>query len=226
MENKKNERYNLEKYRSALFFVGLIIAFSLVITAFEWKTDIPKMDIQRVEHEEEFLNLDEIIPENRFIPERPKPKTTIVTKKLVTEEPAESFQPDAVVIKPEPEDFDDLMTGWKVVDTSVIDEPTDYTSEEASPVGGLSAFYSFLYGEIRYPDRARRLGITGRVTAEFTIGSDGVIRDVKIIKGIDKSCDQEVIRVLELAPDWYSEIRNGLPVSKVVCITVKFHTDM
>lgn len=52
----------------------------------------------------------------------------------------------------------------------------------------------------RYPEIAKEQGIEGRVICEFTIGIDGIIKDINIVRGIHKSLDNEAIRIVEKIP--------------------------
>ncbi len=60
------------------------------------------------------------------------------------------------------------------------------------PASGLPA----LMKKINYPNMARKAGIEGRVIAMVYVGETGDVEDVKIIKGLDAGCSEEVERVL------------------------------
>lgn len=60
------------------------------------------------------------------------------------------------------------------------------------PASGLPA----LIKKINYPNMARKAGIEGRVIAMVYVGEGGDVEDVKIIKGLDAGCSEEVERVL------------------------------
>ena len=46
MEQKKNEKYDLEKKRPLFFGIGMIVSLSLTLVAFEWKSPIdPVMEL-------------------------------------------------------------------------------------------------------------------------------------------------------------------------------------
>jgi TonB family protein len=53
-----------------------------------------------------------------------------------------------------------------------------------------------------YPGLARELGEQGTVWVEFKIYPDGAIRDVKVVVSVSSSIDTEVLRVIELMPNW------------------------
>ena len=37
---------------------------------------------------------------------------------------------------------------------------------------------------------------------QFTIGTDGSVRDIKVLKSLDKDIDAEVVRVVGASPKW------------------------
>ncbi|MEQ9009230.1 MAG: hypothetical protein RLP12_15205, partial [Ekhidna sp.] len=74
MELKKNKKYELEKKRPMFFGIGMIIALSLTIVAFEWRSPIdPVVETTPVD-EEPWYVLEEPKVTKHEIPELPKPK--------------------------------------------------------------------------------------------------------------------------------------------------------
>ena len=55
---------------------------------------------------------------------------------------------------------------------------------------------------LNYPDVAKENGVQGRVMLQFTVGADGVVRDVKVLRGVDPSLDKEAVRVVSMSPKW------------------------
>lgn len=60
------------------------------------------------------------------------------------------------------------------------------------PSSGLPA----LMKKINYPTMARKAGVEGKVIAMVYVGDNGDVEDVKIIKGLEGGCSEEVERVL------------------------------
>jgi protein TonB len=50
-----------------------------------------------------------------------------------------------------------------------------------------------------YPEAARSKGIEGTVLLEVTVGKDGKVRKVKVIKGIGHGLDEVAVRALKKA---------------------------
>lgn len=83
---------------------------------------------------------------------------------------------------------------------AVYDEPI------ANPDKG---FYKYLAQNIKYPVIAQENGITGFINASYMLNEKGEISNVKIVKGVDPSLDNEVIRVIEAMPNDVALSRTG-----------------
>ena len=68
--------------------------------------------------------------------------------------------------------------------------------------GGEKARLKFLNDNIEYPAEAKQNKISGRVYVQFVVKTDGSVNEVKIIKGVDKSLDEEAVRVVKKMPTW------------------------
>ena len=62
-------------------------------------------------------------------------------------------------------------------------------------IGGLAA----LQKDIRYPERARKAGIEGRVIVQFIVNEKGEVEQPRVIRGIGGGCDEEALRAVENA---------------------------
>ncbi|MCD4773909.1 MAG: TonB family protein, partial [Bacteroidales bacterium] len=57
--------------------------------------------------------------------------------------------------------------------------------------GGEKAMFKFIGENIKYPEEARKQGISGRVYVTFVVEDDGEITDIKLLRGIGGGCDEE-----------------------------------
>jgi len=111
-------------------------------------------------------------------------------------------------------------------------EPTIPTPEKQAPrlwveempefPGGNEAMTTFLMNNLKYPEDAKEIGITGKVYITFVVETDGSITDVKIIRGIGSSCDEEAVRVVKSMPNWVPGKQNNIPVSVRFNLPIKF----
>ena len=80
----------------------------------------------------------------------------------------------------------------------------------------------FVYQNIRYPKEAREKGIEGMAVVSFIVGKDGVIREPKIVRGIGGGCDEEVLRMANLMPQWIPGKQRGRVVDVQFNLPVRF----
>lgn len=94
-----------------------------------------------------------------------------------------------------------------------------YGSAEINPKfpGGDKAMQEFIRENLHYPEIARVQNITGVIHIYFVVQYDGVVRDVKVIRGLQPDLDIEVVRVIRSMPAWNPGIRGGVAVN-VRCI--------
>ena len=65
-------------------------------------------------------------------------------------------------------------------------------------LGGEKAMREFITANLRYPEQARQLMVEGDVHLRYEINHKGDVSDVRIIGGLDESCNEEAIRVIRL----------------------------
>ena len=67
--------------------------------------------------------------------------------------------------------------------------------------------------QLTYPAQAKADGVQGRVTLQFTVGADGVLRDVRVLRGVREDLDSEAVRVISASPKWTPGEQDGKPVA-------------
>ncbi len=96
------------------------------------------------------------------------------------------------------------------------------SKEYAAPTGGRKALEKYLEEKMNYPEQALLNNVEGRVTIEFTVWTDGTLRDFQVLKGLGFGCDDEAIRLLREGPAWSPSKRDAQPVAEKVKVRVKF----
>lgn len=84
--------------------------------------------------------------------------------------------------------------------------------------GGDEALSNFLSKNIQYKKGA----IDGKVYAQFTVGKNGSVTGIKIIRGLNPVNDMEVVRVLKLSPKWKPARNGGIATACVYTLPVSF----
>lgn len=88
--------------------------------------------------------------------------------------------------------------------------------------GGEKAMFKFIGENIKYPEEARKQGISGRVYVTFVVEDDGEITDIKLLRGIGGGCDEEAVRVISIMPSWKPGLQRGKPVRTQFNLPIKF----
>ncbi|MEP3581247.1 MAG: energy transducer TonB [Cyclobacteriaceae bacterium] len=92
----------------------------------------------------------------------------------------------------------------------------------ATPVGGMQAFYQSIAQNIIYPAEARRNGTEGSVYVKFIVEKDGRITNVEVLKGIGDGCDEEAIEAVKMSPPWNPGLLDGVPQRQGIVVPVVF----
>ena len=65
-------------------------------------------------------------------------------------------------------------------------------------------------------------GVDGPLVLKFTVGNNGHLKNVRIIKGLDKYCDSLVLRVFRNSPQWFPAIQNGRKIEEDFDYVIRF----
>lgn len=98
----------------------------------------------------------------------------------------------------------DIHTNQSVTDTI-------YNNIEIMPEfpGGFSELRNFLTSNVNYPESAKTNNIEGRTFVSFVVEKDGSITDIEVLRGFDKDCDAEAVRVVSTMPKWKPGVKDG-----------------
>lgn len=110
---------------------------------------------------------------------------------------------------------DTKTTGVKKSDVSAV-----FTVVEDMPQfpGGEQARVKFFSDNLRVPSESTE----GTVYVSFIVKADGSTASAKILRGLGKSYDEEVLRVINLMPKWFPGTQNGQVVDVLFNLPVKF----
>ncbi|TAG55474.1 MAG: energy transducer TonB [Cytophagales bacterium] len=89
--------------------------------------------------------------------------------------------------------------------------------------GGKEAFATYLKKSIVYPEYAKENKVNGIIFIHLVINRDGTLQDFKLYKGIEKSCNEEVLRVIQAMPNWVPARKNGINVRQRLIIPINFN---
>lgn len=78
--------------------------------------------------------------------------------------------------------------------------------------GNANEFNKWVQANLVYPKEAAEAGIQGRVMVAFDVCDDGVVRNVKVLRGVNEALDAEAVRVITSSPKWEPGFQDGKPV--------------
>ena len=228
MEIKKTDKADLENKRALFIQIGLLVALSIIIFAFEYKTyDNKNSNIAQRQSVQEVQEVVMATQEDTPPPppeETPPAETTefeIVddSQKITQEFNVSSFAQTSNVaatvgkiqIKSEDEGVQEEQTIFTVVE------------QEASFPGGLEELGKYLAKSIKYPQQARETGTKGKVILTFVVERDGSITDIKVLRDIGSGCGEEAKRVVSEMPKWQPAKQRGKAVRQQFNLPVTFN---
>ena len=87
---------------------------------------------------------------------------------------------------------------------AVVSQDSIYRVLEVMPQypGGPNEMMKYIQENIKYPQSAKDNKIEGRVFVSFVVEKDGSITNAAVMRGIDKECDAEALRVVSSMPKW------------------------
>jgi protein TonB len=233
MEPKKNPKADLTKNSGLYFAIGLALVTLITWRAIEWKK------YEKNEAFEYALNVDEELEEEIPITEQlqtqpppPPPAAPEVIEVVEDEEEVE----ETVIESTETDQEEEIVEieEVEVVEEEVIEEVNFMVIEDAPVFPGCEnqpkskqkeCFQSMMQKHIRkhfrYPEIAQEMGIQGRVSVMFTIGTDGSITNVRM-RGPDKSLEKEAARIISKLPKMKPGKQRGRAVRVPFSIPINF----
>jgi protein TonB len=205
MEKKKSERADLQNKRVLFTEIGCIVALALVYFAFDYSTT--DVETAMLEENGMMAEIEDMIAITYDTPPPPPemPKIPVLSDQIEIVE--DDIEIENLIINLE--DHKDLNV--EIIDCFPVDE--EEVEEETLPFiiveqkpqfkgGDANEFSKWVNSRLVYPEIAKENGLQGRVTLSFTIKADGTLSDVKVLRGVDPSLDQEAVRVVKSSPKW------------------------
>ena len=88
--------------------------------------------------------------------------------------------------------------------------------------GGESELHKYILSELQYPHEARVNKESGEVLVAFSVGMDGYISGVRVVRSVSESLDAEAVRVVSKMRPWIPGKKNGRNVRAEMSIPIKF----
>lgn len=208
------------------FFIKLGLALSLGITlvAFEWQEygQASFVDFGATPPD---IEDPVVIP----ITEQERPKPQKMLKVVVVEDSKDVDTLSITDFFPEPTDTSTIIIDEPIEPEPIepdpvepVDEVFDRVEKNATPKGGMKAFYKYIRKNLKYPRQAKRMGIEGKVFIQFVVDKTGALTQIKLVRGIGGGCDEEALRIIGDAPQWEPGKQRGRPVKQRITFPINF----
>lgn len=151
--------------------------------------------------------------QNKPVPKKVKTTTTTttVTKKVVVEEVSPTTVKTDIIINTQDEEMIPIK-GKGREKTYGPDDEVPFQIVEIKPRfqgGDENVFTKWVFEQLKYPADAMKNNVQGRVILSFVVDEKGDVRDVKVVRGVAPSLDQEALRVVAMSPKWTPGIQRG-----------------
>ncbi|PCJ86799.1 MAG: hypothetical protein COA57_05660 [Flavobacteriales bacterium] len=239
MKTKKLPKANLERKRGMYFQMGLVIALSAALLAFEWMT------FEEFEKEKSETSYTETLETENMpitrMPEKPKPKKQVRKPKISHTLPPETIQTEPEDNKdpdiPEPPEWDDQYDleepggtfdpFFNKIFISVENMPhacncREIKNKEQQALCTDREIQKHFASNVKYPYDAKQIGIDGTVYVNFVVDKTGKVSQAKILKGVYPSLDKEALRLVKTLPCYIPGKQRGLPVNVSFNAPIKF----
>jgi protein TonB len=215
MKPKKNPKISLEKNRLIFFEVGAIIALSMILLAFEWKTS---------------LNLDQV--SELILSENPDLQKEVILSTPRQKEKKEKSR-IVVIINPVDDDVEveepvfhnpestgnerfDLRFIDPVTDDDIIEKDSIFIVVEDMPRFNNGdpqlEFRKYIAANLEYPDEAQQNGVEGRVVVTFVIDEKGFLTNLEVVDSPHPILSGAAINTISNSPRWTPGKQRTRPV--------------
>jgi len=224
MEKKKSNRANLENKKGIVLEIGFIISLTLMLAAFEWRTSdnyLPVLQFNKSEVIEELLPVN--TTQKKPLPPPPVPRPVYTINPVDNNDPV----PDDFPVIDAGDNPDNPIPDYLPAlpeDKPDPGEDTVFLVVEKMPEfpGGETELYRFLGKNVRYPQAAREVGISGTVNIGFVVEKDGSLSSMTVLRSPHELLSEEALRVMLLMPAWSPGEQRGKPVRVSFSIPFKF----
>jgi len=88
--------------------------------------------------------------------------------------------------------------------------------------GGDLGLMKYIQKNVKYPPDAKGHNITGKVYISFIVDKTGSVTNIKVVRGVDKSLDDEAVRVIRSLPKYKPGNQRGKPARVMFTVPINF----
>ena len=227
MEIKKSPKASLENKKTLFREIGLVLSLLIVLGAFEWSTT-EQSEIEGFEDTQVVVEEEQVpITQEEQLPPPEAPKEPVISD--IIDIVDDDVKVEEFVITTEDDknlavDIVEYVDGGQEAEEEVVEEiPFAIVEQKPTFKGGdQNTFTKWVFSNIEYPEIAKENGVQGRVVLEFIVDTDGAVKNVKVLRGVDSSLDKEAVRVVSSSPKWQPGMQRNKPVKVKYTFPVVF----
>ena len=221
---KKSPKADLEKKRFAFFQIGLIIAGSACLAAFEYTTVQMEEPQYVYEDNREVIDVIPELPENPIEKPQKMPKVTAISEEIKVVK-HEVIEGDPIDVKRtqkitfeegEGEECIDCDYSWVEPTEPIIDVP------DVEPLfpGGAAAMAGYIRDNINLPNDLSTFD-QGTVYVQFVVNKDGSIEQANVVGKVSPDVDKAALNVVRNMPNWKPGKQAGKTVRVRYTVPIK-----
>lgn len=88
--------------------------------------------------------------------------------------------------------------------------------------GGYDGLKNFIVENVKYPKKAKKDKVEGKVFVSFVVDEKGSVTDAKVVRGVDSELDKEALRVINKMEKWTPGKEKGEPVKVQYTVPIQF----
>jgi len=224
MKLKKSIQASLENKRVGFFQLGLIVALSLVLIAFEWTTVPAEAEdislVSNISFESEMIAIPREEQPRQEQQQLPQLSTVIDVVDDDVEVPDVDFASEV------DENTQVDLSRYIDDDDDNVDDDVPFVIVETMPKfrGGDPSveFRKYIIENLKYPEIAAENGIGGKVYVQFVVNENGKVVNAKVVRSRDPALDAESIRVVESSPLWTPGEQRGKAVKVIFTFPINY----
>ena len=203
MNKKRTKEIGRTKYLLVLPLAALLLIISNIEAVARTTKNFAREVIQTVEKSTE-----QVTKATGQIPEQATVEEVTIPKEIPADIDITDKDPSAIMQKVNTEDDDDIF--------DVVEEMPVFP-------GGQTGLMEFIAKNLRYPVKAQKEGIQGRVIARFIVEKDGSVSNLAVARrSASSELDAEAIRVLSTMPKWTPGKQRGKEVRVKYTVPIAF----
>ena len=203
MNKKRTKEIGRTKYLLFLPLAALLLIISNIEAVARTTKNFAREVIQTVEKSTE-----QVTKATGQIPEQATVEEVTIPKEIPADIDITDKDPSAIMQKVNTEDDDDIF--------DVVEEMPVFP-------GGQTGLMEFIAKNLRYPVKAQKEGIQGRVIARFIVEKDGSVSNLAVARrSASSELDVEAIRVLSTMPKWTPGKQRGKEVRVKYTVPIAF----